>query len=382
MSKEIYMDYAATTYIKPEVIEEMKLYIDEYFGNASSVYHISRKTKMAIDASRQRIASAINSNVDEIYFTSGGSESDNWALKGIASAHKVKGKHIITTSIEHHAVINTCKYLEKLGFDVTYLPVNKYGKIELKDLRKAVRNDTIIVSVMFANNEIGTIQPIKQIGDFCRQRKIIFHTDAVQAVGNIQIDVKDMNIDLLSMSSHKFYGPKGVGALYIRKGIRIDNLIHGGSQERGRRAGTYNTPGIVGIGKALDIAVQNLEVQKDRLTKLRDMFIQKLLKIQGTSINGALGEDRLPGNINVSFKGVDAETLLMMLDARGICVSAGSACSAGALEPSHVLIAIGLTPKLARSSIRFTIGSGTAEEEINYVVEVVKECIEKLKDNK
>lgn len=382
MGKEIYMDYAATTYIKPEVIEEMKLYMDEYFGNASSVYHISRKTKMAIDVSRQRIASAINSNVDEIYFTSGGSESDNWALKGIASAHKVKGKHIITTSIEHHAVINTCKYLEKLGFDVTYLPVNKYGKIELEDLRKAVRNDTIIVSVMFANNEIGTIQPIKQIGEFCRQRKIIFHTDAVQAVGNIQIDVKDMNIDLLSMSSHKFYGPKGVGALYIRKGIRIDNLIHGGSQERGRRAGTYNTPGIVGIGKALDIAVQNLEVQKDRLTKLRDMFIQKLLKIQGTSINGALGEDRLPGNINVSFKGVDAETLLMMLDAGGICVSAGSACSAGALEPSHVLIAIGLTPKLARSSIRFTIGSGTTEEEINYVVEVVKECIGKLRENK
>lgn len=376
------MDYAATTYMKPEVIKDMKTYMDEYFGNASSIYHISRKTRMAIDISRKRVADAINSNIDEIYFTSGGSESDNWALKGIAFANKDKGKHIITTAIEHHAVINTCKYLEKLGFEITYLPVNKYGMVDLHNLKKAVRKDTILVSVMFANNEIGTIEPVKKIGDFCRHNKIIFHTDAVQAVGNIPIDVKTMNIDLLSMSSHKFYGPKGVGALYIRKGIRIDSLIHGGSQERGRRAGTYNTPGIVGIGKAISIAVKNLEVQKERLTKLRDMFIKELLEIQDTSLNGSPGKERLPGNINVTFKGIEAETLLIMLDSRGIYVSSGSACSAGALEPSHVLIAIGLTESMAKSSIRFTIGSGTTYEEIAYVLEVVKECVNKLRNNK
>ncbi|AYD40142.1 cysteine desulfurase NifS [Clostridium fermenticellae] len=382
MNREIYMDYAATTYMKPEVIKDMKTYMDEYFGNASSIYHISRKTRMAIDISRKRVADAINSNIDEIYFTSGGSESDNWALKGIAFANKDKGKHIITTAIEHHAVINTCKYLEKLGFEITYLPVNKYGMVDLHNLKKAVRKDTILVSVMFANNEIGTIEPVKKIGDFCRHNKIIFHTDAVQAVGNIPIDVKTMNIDLLSMSSHKFYGPKGVGALYIRKGIRIDSLIHGGSQERGRRAGTYNTPGIVGIGKAISIAVKNLEVQKERLTKLRDMFIKELLEIQDTSLNGSPGKERLPGNINVTFKGIEAETLLIMLDSRGIYVSSGSACSAGALEPSHVLIAIGLTESMAKSSIRFTIGSGTTYEEIAYVLEVVKECVNKLRNNK
>lgn len=381
MEREIYMDYAATTFIKPEVIEEMNPYIKEYFGNPSSIYHISRKTKMAITMARENIANAINSNKDEIFFTGGGSEADNWAIKGIAFANKDKGNHIITTSIEHHAVLHSCEYLESHGFKVTYLPVDEFGLIDVKELERAITKDTILVSVMFANNEIGTIQPIKDIGKICSKRGIIFHTDAVQAVGNINIDVKEMNIDLLSMASHKFYGPKGIGALYIKKGTNIDNLIHGGSQERAKRAGTENVAGIVGMGKAVEISVKNMEEESKRLTYLRDKLIDGLLNIPLTKLNGATGDKRLPGNVNVTFDFVDGETLLMTLDTVGIYASSGSACSAGAMEFSHVLKAIGLSEEVEKGSLRLTLGSSTTEEEVDYVIDVIADIVENLRKN-
>ncbi|UZQ50750.1 cysteine desulfurase NifS [Clostridium kluyveri] len=380
MNREIYMDYAATTFVKPEVIEEMKLYFNEYFGNPSSVYAISRITKMAIIKARGKIASAINANRDEIFFTSGGSESDNWAIKGVALANKERGKHIITTGIEHPAVINTCRYMEKQGFEVTYLPVDRFGTVDIKKLEESMGKDTLIVSIMFANNEIGTIEPIKEIGNICKKRGILLHTDAVQAVGNVPIDVKDMNIDLLSMSSHKFYGPKGIGALYIKKGVKIDSFIHGGSQERGRRAGTENIAGIVGMGKALEIATLNMDRENKRLSYLRDKMIEELLKIPGTKLNGHK-TNRLPGNVNISFDSVDGEILVMALDNEGICVSAGSACSAGAIEPSRVLKAIGLSDARAKSSIRLSLGAGTTEEDINYAADVIKGTVFKLREN-
>lgn len=379
MEKEIYMDYAATTYIKPEVLEEMNPYLTEYFGNPSSIYHISRKTKMAIDIARERIASSINSRRDEMFFTGGGSEADNWAIKGIAFANKDKGNHIITTSIEHHAVIHTCKYLEELGFEVTYLPVDGFGFVNIEDLKNAINDKTILVSVMFANNEIGTIEPIKDIGKICREKNIIFHTDAVQAVGNIPVDVKEMNIDLLSMASHKFYGPKGMGALYIRKGIKIHNLIHGGAQERARRAGTENVAGIVGMGKAIEIAALNMEKEASRLSCLRDKLIKELSQIPGSKLNGAVDKKRLPGNVNMSFEGIDGEILLMKLDNMGICASSGSACSAGAIEPSHVLLALGISPEIAKNSLRLSMGSGTTEEEIEYLMKVIPEAVKELR---
>lgn len=379
MEKEIYMDYAATTYIKPEVLEEMNPYLTEYFGNPSSIYHISRKTKMAIDIARERIASSINARRDEIFFTGGGSEADNWAIKGIAFANKDKGNHIVTTSIEHHAVIHTCEYLEELGFEVTYLPVDEFGFVNIEDLKNAINDKTILVSVMFANNEIGTIEPIKDIGKVCREKNIIFHTDAVQAVGNIPVDVKDMNIDLLSMASHKFYGPKGMGAMYIRKGIKIHNLIHGGAQERARRAGTENVAGIVGMGKAIEIAAQNMEKEASRLSYLRDKLIKELSQIPGSKLNGAVDKERLPGNVNMSFEGIDGEILLMKLDNMGICASSGSACSAGAIEPSHVLLALGISPEIAKNSLRLSMGSGTTEEEIEYLMKVIPEAVKELR---
>lgn len=380
MNREIYMDYAATTFVKPEVIEEMKLYFNEYFGNPSSVYGISKSTKMAIIKAREKIASAINANRDEIFFTSGGSESDNWAIKGVALANKERGKHIITTGIEHPAVINTCRYMEKQGFKVTYLPVDRFGTVDIKKLEESIGKDTLIVSIMFANNEIGTVEPIKEIGDICKKRGVLLHTDAVQAVGNVPIDVKDMNIDLLSMSSHKFYGPKGIGVLYIKKGVKIDSFIHGGSQERGRRAGTENITGIVGMGKALEIAILNMDRENKRLNYLRDKMIEELLKIPGTKLNGHK-TNRLPGNINISFDSVDGEILVMALDNEGICVSAGSACSAGAIEPSRVLKAIGLSDARAKSSIRLSLGAGTTEEDINYAADVIKDTVFKLREN-
>jgi len=380
MSKPIYMDYAATTFTKPEVLEEMIPYFTEFYGNPSSIYSISRETKKAIDKARGRVAKAINANMDEIYFTGGGSEADNWALKGIAFAHKNKGNHIITTQIEHHGILHVGEYLEKHGFEVTYLPVDEYGLINIEDLKNAITDKTILVSIMFANNEIGSIQPIKEIGAICREKKVFFHTDAVQAVGNVAIDVKEMNIDLLSMAAHKIYGPKGTGALYIRRGIKIDNLVHGGGQEKNRRAGTENVAGIVGLGKAIELATENLEEHSARLTKLRDKLIDGLLAVPHSRLNGPRGEKRLPGNVNVCFEFIEGESVLLMLDMEGICASSGSACTSGSLDPSHVLLAIGLPHEIAHGSLRLSIGDRTTEEEVDFVLQVVPGIVQRLRD--
>lgn len=378
--KNVYMDYAATTFVKPEVLDEMMPFFTEKYGNPSSFYGISRETKMAIDKARGRVAKALNCDQNEVYFTGGGSEADNWAIKGIASAHRKKGNHIITTKIEHHAVLHTCEYLEKQGFEVTYLNVDKEGFIDLEELKNAITDKTILVSIMFANNEIGTIQPVKEIGEICRERKVLFHTDAVQAVGNIPIDVKEMNIDLLSLAGHKIYGPKGIGALYIRKGVRIDNLIHGGGQERARRAGTENTASIVGLGKAIELATDNLEEHNKRLTILRDKLIDGLLNVPHTRLNGPRGDKRLPGNSNITFEFIEGESILLSLDFEGVCASSGSACTSGSLDPSHVLLAIGLPHELAHGSLRLTLGDGSTEEDVDYVLEVVPPIIERLRN--
>lgn len=378
--KNVYMDYAATTYVKPEVLEEMMPFFTEKYGNPSSFYGISRETKMAIDKARNRVSKALNCDLNEVYFTGGGSEADNWAIKGVASAHRKKGNHIITTKIEHHAVLHTCEYLEKQGFEITYLNVDKEGFIDLEELKNAITDKTIVVSIMFANNEIGTIQPIKEIGAICKERKVLFHTDAVQAVGNIPIDVREMNIDLLSLAGHKIYGPKGIGALYIRKGVRIDNLIHGGGQERTRRAGTENTASIVGLGKAIELATENLEEHNKNLTVLRDRLIDGLLKVPHTRLNGPKGDKRLPGNVNITFEFIEGESILLSLDFEGVCASSGSACTSGSLDPSHVLLAIGLPHELAHGSLRLTLGDGSTEEDADYVLEVVPPIIERLRN--
>jgi cysteine desulfurase len=378
MERKVYMDYAATTFVKPEVVKTMNPYFSQYFANPSSVYNMSRRNSAAISKSREKIANAINSRKDEIFFTNGGSESDNWALKGVASANVHKGKHIITTCIEHHAILNTCKYLEKLGFDITYLKVDKDGFVNIEELKSKIRDDTILVSIMFANNEIGTIQEIGKIGSILKEKNILFHTDAVQAITHVPIDVNAMNIDLLSMSSHKFYGPKGMGALYIRKGTNIDNLVHGGGQERGKRAGTENVPGIVGMGCAIEIALSNMEEENKRLIYLRNKLISGLLKIPKSKLNGPI-DRRLPGNINISFRGIDGELLLILLDNIGICASSGSACSAGAIEPSHVLMAIGDDIDLAKGALRLTIGYETTEEDVNFVIDKVTESVSNLR---
>jgi cysteine desulfurase len=380
MNKSIYMDHAATTYTKPEVLEEMIPYFTKFFGNPSSIYSLSRETKKAIDIARNKVAKAINANENEIFFTGGGSEADNWAIKGIASAYKKKGNHIITTTIEHHAVLHTCEYLAKYGYDITYLPVDEYGFISIKDLENAITDKTILVSVMFANNEIGTIEPIKAIGALCRSKKILFHTDAVQAVGHIPVDVKEMNIDLLSIAAHKFYGPKGVGALYVKKGIKIDNLVHGGGQERNKRAGTENVAGIVGFGKALELAVENMDENNKKLVYLRDKLMNGLLEIPHTRLNGPRGENRLPSNSNICFRFIEGESILLMLDANGIAGSSGSACTSGSLDPSHVLLAIGLPHEIAHGSLRLSLGDATTEEEVDYVLEVVPKIIQRLRD--
>lgn len=377
--RSVYMDYSATTYVKPEVLEEMLPYFTNKFGNPSSFYGISRETKMAVDKARGQVAQALNADLNEIYFTGGGSEADNWAIKGIASAYKNKGNHIITTKIEHHAVLHTCQYLEKQGFEVTYLDVDEEGFINLEELKNAITDKTILVSIMFANNEIGTIEPVKEIGQICRERKVLFHTDAVQAVGNVKIDVKDMNIDLLSLAGHKIYGPKGIGALYVRKGIRIHNLIHGGGQERNRRAGTENIAGIVGLGKAIELASQNLEEHAKNMIVLRDRLIEGLLKIPYTRLNGPRGDKRLPGNVNVSFEFIEGESILLSLDFEGVCASSGSACTSGSLDPSHVLLSIGLPHEKAHGSLRLTLGDGSTEEDVDYVLEVVPPIIERLR---
>lgn len=376
MNKKVYMDYSATTYTKPEVLEEMLPYFTEYFGNPSSLYSMSDAPKKAIDTAREKVAKAINANKDEIFFTAGGSESDNWILKGIAFANKNKGNHIITTKIEHHAILHTGKFLEKNGFEVTYLPVDECGVIRIEDLKNAITDKTILVSVMFANNEIGAIQPIKQIGDICKEHKIYFHTDAVQAIGHINIDVHEMNIDALSLAGHKFYGPKGVGALYLRKGTKIENLIHGGGQEKGKRATTENVPGIVGLGKAIEVAVGELEEEAKRLAWLRDKLLNGLVeRIPYVKVNGPIGENRMPGNVNVSFVGIEGETLLLDLNDAGIFASTGSACASGSLDPSHVLLAIGLKHEIAHGSLRLSLGAGTTEEQVDYALEVIPKIV-------
>lgn len=379
MDKVIYFDNAATTGVRPEVFEAMKPYFVQNFGNPSSIYKIARENKKAVDASREKIAKAINANANEIYFTAGGSESDNWAIKGIAESYSNKGKHIITLSIEHHAVLHTCQFLETKGFEVTYLPVDSEGIVDLEELKKAIRKDTILISVMFANNEIGSVQPIAEIGKIAHENGIIFHTDAVQAAGHLPIDVEAMNIDLLSMSSHKFYGPKGIGALYIRKKIKITPLIHGGAQERNRRAGTENVAGIVGMGLALELITNELEEETKRLTYLRDKAIDGILSaIPYARLNGPR-DKRLPGNVNISFEFVEGESILLLLDMKGICASSGSACTSGSLDPSHVLLAIGLPHEKAHGSLRISLGMFNTEEEVDYLLKELPPIIERMR---
>lgn len=375
----VYLDNAATTPVRPEVFEEMKPYFTEYFGNASSIYDIAKKSKKAMDKARKQVADAIGATPEEIFFTGCGSESDNWALKGTADALSKKGKHIITTKIEHHAILHTCDFLEKHGFDVTYLNVDKYGLVNLDELKNAIRDDTILISVMFANNEIGTIEPIAEIGKIAHERGILFHTDAVQAMGHVKIDVDKMNIDMLSISGHKLGAQKGIGVLYKRKGVNITQLIHGGAQEQKQRAGTENIPAIVGIGKAAELAVSEMDETNARITKLRDKLINGILeKIPYSSLNGH-PSIRLPGNVNISFNFVEGESMLLMLDMKGICASSGSACTSASLDPSHVLLAIGLPHERAHGSLRFTIGRENTEKDIDYVLEELPPIVERLR---
>ncbi|MGI6783965.1 MAG: cysteine desulfurase NifS [Aminivibrio sp.] len=378
MSRQVYLDYAATSFTAPEVVSAMLPFFTENFGNPSSIYSFSEKNRKAIDDARQKTADCIGASKDEIYFTSGGTEADNWALKGAAERNRSKGNHIITTKIEHHAVLHTAEYLAKNGFDVTFLDVDPEGRVRMEDLKKAVTDNTILVSVVFANNEIGTIQPVAEIGAFCREKGILFHTDAVQAAAHLPIDVKAMNIDLLSMAAHKFYGPKGVGALYIRKGVRIDNFMHGGGQEKGRRATTENVAGIVGMGKAIELASGRMREASERISGLRNMLIDGIMKsVPHTKLNGAPPGERLPNNANFSFIGIEGETLLLDLDRAGIYGSTGSACSSGSLDPSHVLMAIGLSHELAHGSLRLTLGEETTEDDIKYVLETLPGIVER-----
>ncbi len=380
MEKTIYLDNAATTKIHLEVLESMMPYLTDTYGNPSSIYTLGRKSREAIDLSRDKIAKILNAKSSEIYFTSGGSESDNWGIKGVAFANEKKGKHIITTNIEHHAVLHTCQYLEKYGFEITYLPVKENGIVDINDLRNAIRDDTILVSVMFANNEIGTIQPVKAIGEITKEKGIYFHTDAVQAVGNIPIDVEELNIDLMSLSGHKFNGPKGVGILYVRSGVNIQSLIHGGAQERNRRAGTENVAGIVGIAKALELATKDIEKKNEYLSSLRDMTIQGLMKrIPDTILNGDPNL-RLPGNVNVCFKYIEGESILLMLDMKGIYASSGSACTSGSLDPSHVLLAIGRPHEIAHGSLRLTFSMENTKEDVEYILDVLPPIVQRLRD--
>ena len=378
--RTIYMDHSATTFVKPEVLEAIIPYFTEHFGNPSSIYGIARDSKKAIEVARVQTAKALGADPDEIYFTSGGSESDNWAIKGVALANRKRGNHIITTQIEHHAVLHTCQFLEKEGFEVTYLPVDQYGLVNPVDLEKAITDKTILISVMYANNEIGTIEPVAELGAIARKHKVYFHTDAVQAIGNIPIDVKSQNIDLLSLSAHKFYGPKGAGALYIRKGVRIENLIHGGGQERKRRAGTENSAGIVGLGKAIELATADIPGHNAKIKAMRDRLIKGVLeKIPNARLNGH-PEKRLPGNFNVSFEFIEGESMLLWLDDAGVCASTGSACTSGSLEPSHVLLATGLPVELSHGSLRLTLGDANREEDVDFVLDILPKVVQKLRD--
>lgn len=373
------MDHAATTPVKPEVVDAMVPYFLDDFGNSSSVHQWGRKARIATDDARSKVAQALNCETNEVYFTGGATEASNWAIKGYAHQKQSKGKHIITSSVEHHATLHTCEALEKEGFEVTYLPVDEYGLVNVEDVRNAIRPDTILVTVIFANNEIGTISPIAEIGAVCREHKVAFHTDAVQAIGKVPVDVKAMNIDLLSLSAHKFYGPKGVGALYIRKGIRLANLVHGGAHERGRRPGTLNVPAIVGLGTAIELAVGTMDEESKRLTILRDALIEGIhQRIPEVKLNGHPTK-RLPNNANISFRYIEGEALLLSLDLDGIGASSGSACTSNSLDPSHVLLAMGIPHEIAHGSLRLTLGTMNDMDDVNYTIERLVIIVDRLR---
>ncbi|MCM1329759.1 MAG: cysteine desulfurase NifS [Ruminococcus sp.] len=375
----IYADNAATTAVSKRVLEAMLPYMTEQFGNPSSIYKLGRDAERAITDAREKIAAAMGCSASEIFFTSGGSEADNWAIRSAALRQGAKGKkHIITTNFEHHAVLHTCEFLEKQGFEVTYLPVDEMGLITTEQVKNAIRDDTALVTIMYANNEIGTVMPIAEIGAICREKGVWFHTDAVQAVGNIPINVKEQNIDMLSCSGHKIHAQKGVGFLYVRKGIPMTNLIFGGAQERGRRAGTENVPAIMGLGEAVTAACENIPQKMERISKLRDRLIEGITKIPCSRLNGD-PKQRLCGNVNISFLGVEGESLLLLLDANGICASSGSACTSGSLDPSHVLLALGLPHEVAHGSMRLTISDETTDEDVDYILEIVPKVVERIR---
>ena len=379
MKEFVYLDNAATTKVRPKVVEAMLPYFTEIYGNASAVYDFGQKCKQAMEDARETIAASIGTKAANIYFTAGGSESDNWALKGVAEAYGDKGKHIITTKIEHHAILHTCAYLEQQGYEVTYLDVDADGLVSPEALRQAIRPDTILISVMFANNEIGTIEPIAELGQIAHEHGIIFHTDAVQAYTQVPIDVEKMHIDLLSASGHKLNGPKGIGFLYIRQGLKLKSFIHGGAQERKRRAGTENVPGIVGLGKAVEIAMDTMEERTAKESALRDYLIARIEEeIPFAKLNGHRVK-RLPNNVNFCFRFIEGESMLIMLDMAGICGSSGSACTSGSLDPSHVLLAIGLPHEIAHGSLRLTLGDENTKEQVDYVVDHLKEIVAKLR---
>ena len=379
MKKLIYLDNAATTKTSEEVVAAMLPYFTEYYGNPSSVYEFASESKKAVSNARRTIAETLGAQENEIYFTAGGSEADNWALKATAEAYQSKGKHIITTKIEHHAILHTAEYLEKRGFEITYIGVDENGVVKVDELEKAIRPDTILISVMFANNEIGTIQPIKEIGEIAKKHGVLFHTDAVQAYGQLPINVDELHLDMLSSSGHKLNGPKGIGFLYIRKGVKIRSFVHGGAQERKRRAGTENVPGIVGYGKAAEIAAKTMKERTAKEIELRDHLIDRVLaEVPYTRLNGHR-TNRLPNNANFSFQFVEGESLLILLDNNGICASSGSACTSGSLDPSHVLLAIGLPHEIAHGSLRLTLSAETTMEDIDFVVDCIKQIIERLR---
>lgn len=378
--KSMYFDNAATTRLDDEVLQEMLPYLKENYGNASSIYKLGRESRKAVEESREKISKVLNCKPNEIYFTAGGSESDNTAIKGIAKANKKKGNHIITSKIEHPAVLETCKQLEKEGFEITYISVDENGIVDLEELKKSIKPTTILITIMFANNEIGTIQPIEEIGGIAKESNIYFHTDAVQAVGNAKIDVQKLNIDSLSLSGHKIYGPKGIGALYVKTGVKFEKFIDGGHQERNKRAGTENVAGIVGIGKSIELAYENLNEHNKKIKELRDYYVEQVKeKIPYIKINGDM-EKRLPGNCNISFRFIEGEGLLLNLDLKGICASSGSACTSGSLDPSHVLLAIGLPHEIAHGSLRISIGKYNTKEEIDYLVENLVEIVNRLRE--
>ena len=379
MDKSIYFDHAATTAVKKEVLQEMLPYFTEKYGNASTVYRIGQVSKAALDDARARVAKVFNCKPNEIFFTGCGSEADNWAIKGAARANKAKGNHIITTAIEHHAVLHTCKTLEKEGFEVTYLPVDEYGLVSADDVKNAIKDNTILISIMYANNEIGTIEPIAEIAEIAKEKGILMHTDAVQAAGAVPIDLSKLKVDMMSLSAHKFNGPKGVGALYIRSGVRIENFIDGGAQERGKRAGTENLPGIIGLAKALELARASMEEKDKKITALREYIIKNIEeKIPYCRLNGHRTQ-RLPGNVNFSFEFIEGESLLLWLDINGIAASSGSACTSGSLDPSHVLLAIGLKHETAHGSLRVSLGEENTYEEADYFIEKLVGIVDKLR---